>query len=45
MLTRNRAYEVHKGETQKLFDTWMKKCKKLIVKNVQIKHLKKVFMT
>jgi len=32
MLTRNRAYEVHKGETKKLFDTWMEKCKKLIVK-------------
>ena len=30
MLTKNRAYEVHKGETQKLFDTWMEKCKNLI---------------
>ena len=30
MLTRNRAYEVHKGETKKLFDTWMEKYKKLI---------------
>ena len=30
MLTKNRAYEVHKGETQKLFDTWMEKCKKLL---------------
>lgn len=30
MLTKNRAYEVHKGETQKLFDTWMAKCKDLI---------------
>lgn len=30
MLTKNRAYEVHKGETQKLFDTWMEKCKDLI---------------
>ena len=30
MLTKNRAYEVNKGETQKLFDTWMEKCKDLI---------------
>ena len=33
MLTKNRAYEVHKGETQKLFDTWMEKCKKLLEKS------------
>ena len=33
MLTKNRAYEVHKGETQKLFDEWMKKCKKLLEKS------------
>lgn len=29
MLTKNRAYEIHKGETQKLFNTWMDKVKKL----------------
>ena len=33
MLTKNRAYEVNKGETQKLFDSWMKKCKELLVKS------------
>ena len=33
MLTKNRAYEVHKGETQRLFDTWMEKCKKLLEKS------------
>jgi len=33
MLTKNRAYEVHKGETKKLFDTWMEKCKKLLEKS------------
>ena len=33
MLTKNRAYEIHKGETQKLFDTWMEKCKKLLEKS------------
>ena len=33
MLTKNRVYEIHKGETQKLFDEWMEKCKKLLVKS------------
>ncbi len=33
MLTKNRAYEVHKGETQELFDEWMEKCKKLLEKS------------
>lgn len=30
MLTKNRAYEINKDETQKLFDEWMTKCKKLV---------------
>ena len=30
MLTKNRAYEKNKGETQELFDYWMDKCKKLV---------------
>lgn len=33
MLTKNRAYEIHKGESQKLFDFWMDKCKKLLEKS------------
>lgn len=33
MLTKNRAYEVNKGESQKLFDEWMNKCKKLLEKS------------
>ena len=33
ILTKNRAYEKHKGETQKLFDEWMNKCKKLLEKS------------
>ena len=33
MLTKNRAYEVNKGETKKLFDEWMEKSKKLIDKS------------
>ncbi len=30
MLTKNRAYEIHKGETKKLFDIWMEKCKDIL---------------
>ena len=33
MLTKNRAYEINKGETKKLFDEWMEKCKKLLEKS------------
>ena len=33
MLTKNRAYEINKGESQKLFDTWMEKCKKLLTRS------------
>ena len=33
MLTKNRAYEVNKGETQELFDKWMEKCKELLKKS------------
>ncbi len=30
MLTKNRVYEVNKGETQKLYDSWMIKCKEIL---------------
>lgn len=30
MLTKNRVYEVNQGESKKLFDIWMDKCKKLV---------------
>ena len=30
MLTKNRAYEKNKGETQALFDKWMEKCKEIL---------------
>ncbi len=30
MLTKNRVYEVNKGETQKLYDHWMEKCKEIL---------------
>ena len=33
MLTKNRVYEINKGETKKVFDKWMNKCKKLVAKS------------
>lgn len=33
MLTKNRAYEIHPGETKRLFDKWMETCKKMLVKS------------
>lgn len=40
LLTKNRAYEINKGETQKLYDDWMEKCKKLLEKST-LKQFKK----
>ena len=33
LLTKNRAYEKNKGETEKLFNEWLEKCKKLLEKS------------
>lgn len=33
LLTKNRAYEVNKGETEKLYNEWMNKCKHLLEKS------------
>ncbi len=33
MLTKNRAYEIHEGETQELYNKWMDKCKNLVQKS------------
>ncbi len=30
LLYKNRAYEIHKGESQEKFEYWMEKCKKLV---------------
>jgi len=43
MLTKNRAYEIHKGETQKLFDTWMEKCKKLLEKSTNTEFKQSIY--
>ena len=40
VLHKNRAYEVHKGETDKLFDFWLEKCK-YIVSNSNLTEFKK----
>lgn len=44
MLTKNRAYEKNKGETQALFDKWMEKCKEILKMEI-VKNLNKVFTT
>ena len=33
MLTKNKAHEIHKGETQELFNKWLEKCKKIVQKS------------
>lgn len=33
LLLKNRAYEINKGETQKVYDKWMEKCKLLVQKS------------
>lgn len=41
MLTKNRAYEINKGETQALFDNWMKKCKEILSRKSNSQEFKK----
>ena len=43
MLTKNRAYEVNKGETKKLYDEWMEKCKKLLQKSSRKQFKKSIY--
>ena len=40
LLAKNRAYEINKGETQKLYDIWLDKCKKIVTKS-SLKEMKK----
>ena len=35
VLTKNRAYEINKGETEELYNKWVEKCKKLIVNSTK----------
>ncbi len=43
MLTKNRAYEINKGETQKLYDEWMNKCKKLVRHSTHTQFTKSIY--
>ena len=38
LLLRNRPYEIHKGETQKLYEKWLEKCKKMAAKSNLIEY-------
>ena len=40
LLAKNRAYEVNKGETQKLYEEWLEKCKE-VVAHSNLKQFKK----
>ena len=43
LLTKNRAYEINKGETQELFNTWIIKCKKLVEKSTNKEFKKSIY--
>ena len=43
MLTKNRAYEVHKGETKALFDKWLNTCKMLVKKSTMKQFKKSIY--
>ena len=43
MLTKNRAYEINKGETKKLFDKWMEKSKELVVHSTLSEFKKSIY--
>ncbi len=43
LVTKNRAYEVNKGESDKLFNEWMEKCKKLIEKSTMKEFKKSIY--
>lgn len=43
VLTKNRAYEVNHGDTQKLFDEWLEKSKRLVVKSTNKEFKKAIY--
>ena len=43
LLYKNRVYEKNKGETQKLFDKWMEKCKLLIYKSNHLQFKQSIY--
>ena len=43
LLLKNRAYEVNKGESQKLYEEWLEKCKKLVAKSTYTQFKKAMY--
>lgn len=43
LLYKNRAYEIHKGETQEKFNQWMEKCKKLVANSTMSEFKKSIY--
>lgn len=43
LLYKNRAYEIHKGETQEKFNYWMEKCKKLVANSSMSEFKKSIY--
>ena len=43
LLLRNRPYEINKGESQKLYEEWLEKCKKLVEKSTYNQFKKAMF--
>lgn len=43
LLYKNRAYEIHKGETQEKFEYWMEKCKKLVANSTMSEFKKSIY--
>ncbi len=43
LLYKNRAYEIHKGETQEKFNKWMEKCKKLVANSTMSEFKKSIY--
>ncbi len=43
LLYKNRAYEVHKGESEELFNKWMGKCKKLVAHSSHLEFKQSIY--
>ena len=43
VLTKNKAYEINKGETQKLYEIWLEKCKQIVTKSTSTEFKKSIY--
>ena len=43
LLYKNRAYEVHKGESEEMFNKWMEKCKKLVAHSSHLQFKQSIY--